>query len=124
MTRHDRRMRLLALAFVAAVAVVAAPSAVTAKAPTEEELLKRIDKGGTAMDHEALAAYYGDQAKAAAKKASEHEAMADKYANVMGKTDWPTHCRSLASYYRKLAEEYDAMAKLHGEHAAELRKKK
>ena len=83
MTRHDRRTRLLALAFVAAVAVVAAPSALTAKAPTEEELLKRIDKGGTAMDHEAL-----------------------------------------ASYYRKLAEEYDAMAKLHGEHAAELRKKK
>ena len=71
-----------------------------------------------------IATYYGDQAKAAAKKATEHEAMAAKYANVMGKTDWPTHCRSLASYYRKLAEEYDAMAKLHGEHAAELRKKK
>ena len=124
MTRHDRRMRLLALAFVAAVAVVAAPSAVTAKAPTEEELLKRIDKGGTAMDHEALASYYRAQAKAAEKKGADHEAMADKYANVMVKTDWPTHCRSLASYYRKMAEEYEAMAKLHEQHAAELRKKK
>jgi len=122
--RHDRR-RLMVLACVAGVALAAArPARLAAKGPSEAELLKRIEKGGTAGDHEALAAYYGDQAKAAAKKASEHEAMADKYANVMGKTDWPTHCRSLASYYRKLAEEYDAMAKLHGAHAAELREKK
>src|SRR5206468_5166967 len=87
--RHDRR-RLMVLACVAGVALAAArPARLAAKGPSEAELLKRIEKGGTAGDHEALAAYYGDQAKAAAKKASEHEAMADKYANVMGKTDWP-----------------------------------
>src|SRR5437667_1718694 len=120
-----RSAPVMVLACVAGVALAAArPARLAAKGLSEAELLKRIEKGGTAGDHEALAAYYGDQAKAAAKKASEHEAMADKYANVTGKTDWPTHCRSLGSYYRKLAEEYDAMAKLHGEHAAELREKK
>ena len=35
----------------------------------------------------------------------------------------PLDRHRLASYYRKLSEEYEAMAKLHEGHAAELRKK-
>ena len=125
MTERGRRARLVILALVAAMALAGGrPASVAAKGPSEEELLQKVEKGGTAADHAALGAYYRAQAKAAATKAADHEAMADKYAPVMAKTDWATHCRSLASYYRKLAEEYDAMAKLHGEHAAELREKK
>ena len=123
MTRYGRRMRAALIVLLAGAAIAAArPSLVAAKGPSETELLKRIEKGGTAQDHAALASYYRGQAKAAEKNAADHEAMAGQY--VVGKTDWPTHCRNLASYYRKVAEEYEAMAKLHESHAAELGKKK
>ena len=36
-----------------------------AKAPSEGELLSKIEEGGTANDHAALASFYRDQAKAA-----------------------------------------------------------
>ena len=124
MMRHSRRTRLAILALVAGMALIGArPALVAAKGPSEEELLGRIEKGGTSADHTALATYYHEQAKAAQKKGADHEAMASKYGAVMSKTDWPTHCRSLASYYRKLAEEYDAMAMMHESQAAERRKK-
>lgn len=121
---RDRTTRLAILVLIAGLAVAVAwrPS-VAAGGPSEAELLRRIEKGGTAADHAALASYYSDQAKAAAQKATDHEAIAEKYGPVMGKTDWATHCRSLASYYRKLADDYEAMAKLHEGHAAEMRKK-
>ena len=120
MRKPDGGVRLLILALVA-IAVLAAgrPASVAAQEPSEEELLEKVEKGGTPADHAALSAYYRNQAKAAATKATHHEAMARQYAPVMAKTDWVTHCRSLASYYRKLAEEYEAMAKLHEGHAAE-----
>lgn len=124
MMRHSRRAQLAFLALVAGMALIGTrPAVVAAKGPSEEQLLGRIEKGGTAADHTALATYYREQAKVAEKKGADHEAMASKYGAVMGKTDWPTHCRSLASYYRKLAEEYDAMATMHEGQAAELRKK-
>ena len=124
MALRDRRTCLTISALVVGLMLaVARPDSVVAKGPDEAALLKRIEKGGTAADHAALAAYYSNQAKAAAQKASDHEAIAEKYGPVMGKTDWATHCRSLASYYRKLADDYEAMAKLHEGHAAEMRKK-
>src|SRR6266852_8395647 len=122
MTQRGRR-KWLAVFVTGLALAVARPALVAAKGPSEGELLSKIEKGGTANDHAALASFYRDQAKAAAQKATDHEAMADKYGSVMVKTDWATHCRSLASYYRKLSEEYEAMAKLHEGHAAELRKK-
>lgn len=124
MMGRNRTKRMAILALMAGLAVaVARPTSVAAGGPSEAELLQKIEKGGTAADHAALASYYRNQAKAAATKATDHEAMVDKYGPVMGKTDWPTHCRALASYYRKLAEEYEAMVKLHEGHAAEMRKK-
>ena len=121
MTQRARRTWLAVVVTGLALAV-ARPALVAAKGPSEGELLSKIEKGGTANDHAALASFYRDQAKAAAQKATDHEAMAVRFAPAM-KTDWATHCRSLASYYRKLSEEYEAMAKLHEGHAAELRKK-
>lgn len=124
MTLRDCRTGLVLSALVVGlILTVARPDSVAAKGPGEVELLKRIEKGGTAADHAALASYYSDQAKAAAQNATDHEAIAEQYGPVMGKTDWATHCRSLASYYRKLADDYEAMAKLHEGHAAEMRKK-
>ena len=123
MTLRDRPRRLVVSLMVGLTLAIARPAAVAAEGPDEVQLLKKIEKGGTAADHAALASYYREQANAAAQKATTHEALAEQYGPVMGKTDWATHCRSLASYYRKLADDYEAMAKLHEGQAAEMRKK-
>ncbi len=120
--RSERRMPRKPLAILTAL-VLGLSSALLAaeQTVTEEQLLEKIEKAGTARDHEALASFYGGQAQAAEEKAVEHETMAAKYANVVGKGDWPTHCRNLAAHYRKVASEYAALAKLHEGRAAELK---
>ena len=119
--RSLQRAGLLVLTLLLALAPAAA---VRGAGPslTEEQLLEKIERGGTAEDHAALASYYRAQAKAMEEKAALHETMATKYATA-GKGDWPTHCRNLASYYGKLATEYEDLAKLHDARAAELRGK-
>src|SRR5207247_9843696 len=61
-------------------------------------------------DHRALAARYRAEANVMRARADEHDAMAKQYSAIGAKGDWATHCRNIAGYYRKLAEENDAMA--------------
>ena len=113
------RKTFLAAAVVALVALSGAVRPAWAQAPlSEEQLLERIEKGGSAADYKALAAYYHGEAAATQKMATEHEAMAQRFANVGGKGDWATHCRSLVSYYQKEAAEYRMLAEMNDKEAA------
>jgi hypothetical protein len=100
--------------------LLASPAA-AADPVTEEQLLERIEKAGTADDHAALAAYYREQAQAREARAAEHDEMAAKYASYKVKGDWATHCRNLAASARKEAEEFGRLAAMHEEHSAALR---
>ena len=119
--RYNRAMLMV---LVLGVWLVCAPLVRAADQPlTDQQLMQMIEKATTADDHAALAAYYKAQAAAMDAKASDHDAMAQTYSALQGKADWPTHCRAVASYYRKLAAEFREMATMHEGRATELRGK-
>jgi spore coat polysaccharide biosynthesis protein SpsF (cytidylyltransferase family) len=70
----------------------------------------------TPADHEAIAAYYDQEAKAAHQKHEEHlklKASYEKIPHLASKTSLPWHCSTIAENYNKSAKEYEALAKLH-----------
>ena len=79
-------------------------------------LEQRINNAKTAADHEAIAAYYDQEAKAAHQKHEEHlklKAAYEKIPHLASKTSLPWHCSTIAENYNKTAKEYEALAKLH-----------
>ena len=70
----------------------------------------------TPADHEAIAAYYDQEAQAAHQKHEEHlqlKASYEKMPHLASKTGLPGHCNTIAANYEKTAKEYEALAKLH-----------
>lgn len=70
----------------------------------------------TPAEHEAIAAYYDQQAQAAHAKHEEHlkmKASYEKIPHLASKTGLPWHCSTIAANYQKTATEYEALAKLH-----------
>jgi hypothetical protein len=79
-----------------------------------------ITTAKTPADHEAIAAYYDQEAQAAHKKHEEHlqlKASYEKIPHLASKTSLPWHCSTIATNYQKTAKEYEALAKLHREMA-------
>ena len=75
-----------------------------------------ITDAKTPADHEAIAAYYDQEAQAAHKKHEEHLQLKASYAKIphlASKTGLPEHCNTIAMNYQKTAKEYEALAKLH-----------
>ena len=80
----------------------------------------QIAAAKTPADHEAIAAWYDEQAKAAEAKAAEHRKMGQEYQKAggpAGKAQLPAHCNGLVKIYTSAAKEYAAMAKAHREMA-------
>ena len=89
---------------------------------TERDLLRRIQTSETSQDHEALAAFYREQARAMEEKAEFHEGQAKRYARIpRGGRVGRIRSGALAASYRERAVEYEALATLHEGHARELR---
>jgi len=75
-----------------------------------------ITEAKTPADHEAIAAYYDQEAKAAHQKHEEHlklKASYEKIPHLASKTGLPGHCNTIATDYQKTAKEYEALAKAH-----------
>jgi hypothetical protein len=80
----------------------------------------KIASAKTAADHEAIAKWYDEQAKAAEGKAAEHRKMGQEYQKAGGpaaKAQLPAHCDGLVKIYTNAASELEAMAKAHREMA-------
>ena len=88
----------------------------------DHKLMEQVEGAKTATDHLAVAASFEAEAKASEQKAADHDTMAERYVTLMGKGDWPTHCRNAAAYYRKVAAEYRSLAELHRRRAGELQR--
>ena len=74
----------------------------------------------TPADHEAIAAYYDQEAQAAHKKHEEHLKLEASYKNIphlASKTGLPAHCKQIATDYDKIAKQYESLAKMHREMA-------
>jgi hypothetical protein len=79
-----------------------------------------ITEAKTPADHEAVAAYYDQEAQAAHQKHAEHlklKASYEKTPHLASKTGLPGHCNTIAMNYQKMAKEYEALAKVHREMA-------
>jgi hypothetical protein len=113
--RSARRVTGVLLLSVAFVGCASGP---TAPSP---ELTQRIESARTRADHEALAAYYQNEAAAALAAADKHRKMAKSYqANLQGGrggTSMAAHCNALVQQYERIAAEYDGMAEGHQQSA-------
>ena len=77
---------------------------------------QRITQAQTPADHEALAAYYDKEAQAAHQKQAEYLQFSKSYSTLptlQTKTGAVAHCNTIAKGYEELAEEYEALAKIH-----------
>jgi hypothetical protein len=94
------------------------------------DLPAAIENAKTPADHEAIAAYYDAEAKAASAAVEQHRAMATAYAKPVkpagGKgtrlsvyRTMPGHCDDLVKDYKAAAHQYEKMAAEHRKIASE-----
>ena len=121
---------IFSCSLLAASLTLVEPKTVSALDATD--LPAAIENAKTAADHEAIAAYYDAEAKAASATAEEHRKMAAAYGKrpkVAGtKGSRPTvyrtirpHCEKLVASYEATAREYEAMATSHREAATAIK---
>jgi hypothetical protein len=111
---------------VAAILVVALVSLVGVAAPalTAEDLPEAIANAKTPADHEAIAAYYDEEAKEAREVAKRHQQMGAAYEKAppappkaggghVFHRNMTEHCDKVAAKYEESAKELEAMAAAH-----------
>ncbi len=78
-----------------------------------------IAEAKTPADHEAIAAFYEEQARLVRQRQMQHERMRDSYAGryPTKKTVMVTHCNQIIKRHQEMAQDYEALAKLHREMA-------
>jgi hypothetical protein len=80
-----------------------------------------VEMAQTPAEHAALAKHYRAKADSARALAQRHQSMGRAY--VGGKStqgrQFQNHCRKIAEQQEAMAQEYDALAKLHDEEAKE-----
>ena len=87
-------------------------------------MVQKIETAKTRADHEALAAFYEQEAKTAQAKAEEHKEMAKSYSKIghlVEKHNILQHCDRLVKDYEAAAKENLALAKLQRELAAKAK---
>ena len=97
---------------------IAGPLPLTRAVPAHaSDIGDKIAAARTAADHEAIAAWYDDQAKEAEQKAAEHKKMGEAYkkepGGISSKTHFHEHCEALVKNYTAEAKEYRSLAAAH-----------
>ena len=94
------------------------PSAPAAEEKSPEQM---IAEAKTPADHEAIAAFYKEEAQAARQKQTRHERMKLLYLDrcPMKMVTMRSHCESIAQKYTGMAEDYETLVQLHKEMATE-----
>jgi hypothetical protein len=121
--------RILKLAPAALLAIVVAAGmlapASTISAGEDADLDKMISSAKTAADHEAIAAEYQRRAAAAKADSAKHAEMAAAYKKAGGalveKQHIDKHCDILVDLYKKVAKEFETLAKDHEAMAKEAK---
>jgi hypothetical protein len=124
--KEEQKVKRLTMMIAAGLLLVAAATLLTSealaqqKAVTSENLNQMIAKAKTPADHEAVASYYDKQAADYVAKAKLHLSVAKTYEKFrMKPPDMANHCRELARYFQRIADQYKALAT---EHRAMARK--
>ncbi|NOT55452.1 MAG: hypothetical protein HOP18_12675 [Deltaproteobacteria bacterium] len=86
-----------------------------------KNIAQMIAEAKSSANHEAIAAYYEQEARAAHQQHKKHLDMRASYEERPGylklKTSLPWHCEVIAKNYQQTATEYEELAKLHREMA-------
>jgi len=85
-----------------------------------EHMEQMIEAAKTPADHEALAAFYEQEAQQARQKQAQHQQMGEEYAKILvlkTKTGAVAHCLAIAKKYEEIAKENEALAQMHKEMA-------
>jgi hypothetical protein len=103
-------LMLLAAASLPTIRAGAQPAAVT-----DDNLNQMIESAKTPADHEAIAAFYEQQAADAKKKAELHRNTADTYRklNISKPVDMAHMCDGIAAMWDKIAADNSKLAKAH-----------
>lgn len=121
-------MSLKLLAIVPALAIAIMSSGCSTPAASEQSgmpgIEQRIASAHTRADHEAIAAYYDQQAATARASADKHRRLAAAYTaqppGGRGGGGMASHCRQLATTYEGAAATYEQMAGEHRQMAASM----
>ena len=125
---HDR-VTTHALRVVALLGAFSFPlTALVGCAEVPPAAVKKIEAAKTKADHEELAAYYEQEAKAAQAKAEQHLDQARRYRKGAPfvypratATALIEHCDSIANKYKEIADESAKLAKTHRDLAVKTR---
>jgi hypothetical protein len=121
-----RKMNLVPVALLAAVITAGMLArATTLGAGEEADLDQMISSAKTAADHEAIAAEYERRAAAAKADSAKHAEMGAAYKKAGGalieKQHIDKHCDILADLYKKIAKQFEVLAKDHEAMAKEAK---
>ena len=113
------RTNSIIAASIAALGLVLSVSMPVTVARAADVTESQVASARTASDHEAIAASYDADAKAADENAAEHVAMAKAYRGLdqKGGASMASHCNRLVEQYRAAAKEYRSLAAEHREMA-------
>jgi hypothetical protein len=105
---------ILAAASLPSTRAIAQPAAVT-----DNNLDQAITDAKTPADHEAIAAYYEQEATETKKKADLHRGTAESYRklNIAKPVGMANMCDGIAAMWDKIAADYSKLAKDHREMA-------
>jgi hypothetical protein len=89
-----------------------------------QDMAQKIREGKTPADHQAIAAFYRQEAQKAQELSAKHFPMREVYAaaRAMQQKDRAgEHCAFIAKKYREMAKEYETLAAVHKTTAAQLK---
>jgi hypothetical protein len=101
---------------VGVLAIVALGYLPFSSAQEGKSIEQMIAEAKTPADHEAIAAFYENEAQKAHEEHAEHLKRRDSYATIpvlKTKTGAVDHCNTIAKKYEDIAKENEALAKLH-----------
>jgi hypothetical protein len=78
---------------------------------TSDNVVEATESAKTAADYEALAAYYRKLAEEQEARAKMHEKMLPRFRDFVKGQNLSSHCKNIIADARKLAGQYEAMAK-------------
>lgn len=118
---RTKNTTLAALSTVALALLLSAGwPALAAAEVTSDNLAEAVESAKTAADYEALAAYYHKQAAEQVARAEMHEKMMPRFQRFGRQgTNLSSHCKLIIADARKLAGQYEAMAKMYEQMAKE-----
>lgn len=112
------------LGVAAVLGTIAVASLPVSSAGGREHMERNIREAKTPADHQAIVAFYEQEAQTARELSANHLAMRDSYATIpvlQEKGRAVDHCNAIARKYQEMAQDYAGLAEMHRRLAAQAK---